>query len=293
MNEKANVFRYSTPFTMVSNELILCENMSPTLKTVYSVICCYANIKDSSCYPSYATIAKKAGISRRTAITAIQTLQDCGLLEKETRKNGSDYTSNVYVIFPWNEQAARYFSAEPGEMIAPPSEMVAPGGGEMIAPPGEMVAPKQKSINKNYSLNKNHSFFPTSEANERNEYAQLISENLEIEYYRQGTDKEFMQFLETCYALILDTVCTSSDTVRVAKQDKPREVVRSQLLKLTDEHIAYVFYCFEKNSTDIKDTKVYLLTALYNAPFTMDVHWQQKYNHDFGGGLCDSANGNR
>lgn len=292
MNEKANVFRYSTPFTMVSNELILCENMSPILKTVYSVICCYANINDSSCYPSYATIAKKAGISRRTAITAIQTLQDCGLLEKETRKNGSDYTSNVYVIFPWNERAARYFSAEPGAMIAPPSETVAPGGGEMIAPPGEMVAPKQKSINKNYSLNKNHSFFPTSEVNERNEYAQLISENLEIEHYRQDTDEEFMQFLDTCYALILDTVCSSAESIRVAKEDRPIEVVRSQLLKLTDEHISYVFYCFSKNSTDVKDTKAYLLTALYNAPFTMDVHWQQKYNHDFGGGLYDGANGN-
>lgn len=109
--ETGNVFKYSVPFTMIANELVMCENMSPILKTVYSIACCYASSTDSSCYPSYTTIARKAGICRSTAIRAIKELVEAGLMIKETRRTEKDtFTSNTYIINQWNSQADKYFN---------------------------------------------------------------------------------------------------------------------------------------------------------------------------------------
>lgn len=109
--ETGNIFKYSVPFTMIANELVMCENMSPILKTVYSIACCYASSTDSSCYPSYTTIARKAGICRNSAIKAIKELVEAGLMIKETRKTVKDtFTSNTYIINQWNSQADKYFN---------------------------------------------------------------------------------------------------------------------------------------------------------------------------------------
>ena len=46
-------------------------------------------------------------------------------------------------------------------------------------------------------------------------------------------DKEIV---EEILELIVDTVCTTKETVRISGDDKPAEVVRSRFLKLDSEH---------------------------------------------------------
>ena len=46
--------------------------------------------------------------------------------------------------------------------------------------------------------------------------------------------------------LIADTVCTRRKLIRIASDDKPVEIVRSQFMKLTAEHICYVVDCFQE-----------------------------------------------
>ncbi|NMC35072.1 MAG: helix-turn-helix domain-containing protein [Veillonellaceae bacterium] len=47
-------------------------------------------------WPSYTTIARCCGISRRSAVTVVQRLRDKGLIDVETRKGLLGYTSNLY-----------------------------------------------------------------------------------------------------------------------------------------------------------------------------------------------------
>ena len=84
--------------------------------------------------------------------------------------------------------------------------------------------------------------------------------------------------------LMLDAVCSTKPLVRVAGEDKPREVVKSVLLKLNSSHIEYVFECLQENTTKIHNIKSYLLTTLYNAPLTMDSYYQNAVNHTLYGG---------
>lgn len=49
-----------------------------------------------------------------------------------------------------------------------------------------------------------------------------------------------------------------------------------------DEHIAYVFDSLVRSPTDIRNIRAYLLTALYNAPVTINGHHQAEVRRDWG-----------
>lgn len=59
-----------------------------------------------------------------------------------------------------------------------------------------------------------------------------------------------------------------------------KEVVKSRFSKLTMTHIEYVLECMNKNTTDVKNIKKYMLAALYNAPVTIDSYYKARVNHD-------------
>ena len=42
--------------------------------------------------------------------------------------------------------------------------------------------------------------------------------------------------------------------------------------------------CLRNNTTEIRNMKQYLLVSLYNAPTTMNLHYQNLTNHDFAHG---------
>lgn len=83
--------------------------------------------------------------------------------------------------------------------------------------------------------------------------------------------------------IITDAICGTSETVRIGKQDMPREIVRSRFFKLNCEHIEYVVDRMKETTTDVKNVHAYLLTALYKAPTTIDNYYQLKVNHDLYG----------
>ena len=83
--------------------------------------------------------------------------------------------------------------------------------------------------------------------------------------------------------LLVDTYCSKRKYIRVAGDDKPANVVKSQLAKLNSSHIQYVIDCLKENTTDVRNIKQYLLAALYNAPTTISPYYQAKVNYDFYG----------
>lgn len=94
-------------------------------------------------------------------------------------------------------------------------------------------------------------------------------------------DKEIV---EEILELIVDTVCTTKETVRISGDDKPAEVVRSRFLKLDSEHIRFVVSCMKENTTKIKNIRQYLLATLYNASLTMTSYYTALVQHDMAEG---------
>ena len=58
-------------------------------------------------------------------------------------------------------------------------------------------------------------------------------------------------------------------------------------MKVNSEHIQFVFDCLDKNTTEVRNIKQYLLTTIYNAPITIDNYYASLVNHDmYGEGRC-------
>ena len=80
--------------------------------------------------------------------------------------------------------------------------------------------------------------------------------------------------------LLVDTCSTKRKLLRVAGDDKPAEVVRTRFMKLNADHIRFVLKCLAESTAPVRNMKQYLLAALYNAPTTMQLYYQNQTNHD-------------
>ena len=114
-------------------------------------------------------------------------------------------------------------------------------------------------------------------------YRDLILENIEYDYLRQEVDP-YQENLDEIVELMVETVCAKRQTTRIAGSDFPHEVVRSRLLKLDSEHIRFVMDCMQKNTTEVRNMKQYLLTVLFNAPTTISNYYTAQVNHDMNAG---------
>ena len=118
-----------------------------------------------------------------------------------------------------------------------------------------------------------------------------IREQLE-DYFYQALEVELLLRLfpddeDAIYQivdLLVDTCATKRRMLRIAGDDKPAEVVRSRLKKLNADHIRFVLNSLAENATPVRNMKQYLLASLYNAPTTMNLHYQNLTNHDFAHG---------
>ena len=117
---------------------------------------------------------------------------------------------------------------------------------------------------------------------ERESYRELILENIEYDVLSQNVQLD-KDRLDELVELMVDTVCSNREMIRVAGDDYPAEVVKSRFLKIDSSHIEYVLERMRENTTYVRNIKKYLLAALYNAPVTMDSYYTSLVSHDLYG----------
>ena len=118
---------------------------------------------------------------------------------------------------------------------------------------------------------------------ERENYRELILENIEYDYLIRNHPLD-RDRLDELVELMVDTVCSHRETIRIAGDDYPAEVVKSRFLKLDSSHIEYVLDRMRENTTYVRNIKKYLLAALYNAPATIGSYYTSLVSHDMYGG---------
>ena len=117
-----------------------------------------------------------------------------------------------------------------------------------------------------------------------NAYIELIKENIEYEHYMKYDDWQNKALYEELFEVICEVVCVKRTTIRIAGEDYPYELVKSKFLKLNSGHLEYVIGCMHDTNTKITNIKAYMVTALYNAPSTINHYYQQEVQHDMYGG---------
>lgn len=176
----------------------------------------------------------------------------------------SPHTENPYMDNPYTENAAQLNidklntkkqNTDFTNIVSLPSEKTKTSG----APTHEAKEPET-----NYD----------SEA-----YRELIKNNIDYDILCSDMPHD-QDRLDEIVELIVETISTTKKYIRVSGADFPTEVVRSRLLKLTGEHIRFVFDCLDENTTKVRNMKQYLLTTLYNAPVTMENYYSSLVRHD-------------
>lgn len=87
-------------FTMIDNAILNDQSLTTVHKMIYVALASFIDNKTRSCYPSYGTLAEKAGCSRNTAITAMKTLVEKGYVIKVRKNDGKKYAHacNLYIL---------------------------------------------------------------------------------------------------------------------------------------------------------------------------------------------------
>ena len=87
------------------------SQLGPYGLAVYMALCRYVN-QDSECWPSYATIAKGTGMSKRKVIYEVKKLERLQVIAIERNQ----HTSNVFILLDTSAQHA----PPPSAQHAPP-----------------------------------------------------------------------------------------------------------------------------------------------------------------------------
>lgn len=112
------------------------------------------------------------------------------------------------------------------------------------------------------------------------EIMQTVYENIEYEHFKQYGKIGVRERLDEVADIIIETLCSTKDTINIAGEDYPARLVKDKMLKITSSHIEYVFECLDKNTTYVRNIKRYLLATLFNAPSTIDSYYSALVNHD-------------
>lgn len=234
------------------------------------------------------TLAGLSAINRESkdAIrSAVNELEKAGYIRRrQTVDSRGKFSGNEYIIYE-----------QPQSLSASPSSVFPTTGNPSTEKPSS-ENPTQLKIDQvniqeeNTQGSNTHSILSGTpdvkrsemNRNEIEQYRALIEENIDYDILLEEMPYE-QERLEEIVSLMTDTVCSSRSHIRVAGSDFPAEVVKSRLLKLNAEHIRFVFDCLKKNTTEIRNIRQYLLTALYNAPVSINNHYAAQVNHDLYG----------
>ena len=214
--------------------------------------------------------------------TAMKELEDEGYVVRvQSRDERGRMSRNKYTVYalPQKEKPSPDLpsSENPTTVKPPPDEPMTEKPTQINT---NQVIPKKR----NDSLSKYQSINPDGmdRMDERSEYEEIIKENLDYDILCQDPKFDKDRFREIM-DIMLDAVCSTAPTIRINGEDMPQQVVKSRFLKLNSSHIEYVLEAMNKNPSDIRNIRAYLLTALYNASLTIDNYYSALVNHDFYG----------
>ena len=244
-------------------------------------------------YYSLEDIMDALGCSNKKAITIMKELDaeaGIGLIEKKRQGQGKPTMIYVKQFVIQDVQECKNYTSEEKPTIPEVKKLHVLKCKNDTSRSEEITCLEVKKIHTNKN-NINNTELSNTESNlilsendrmgsEVEAYTELIKENLEWDLSREYYPYE-QELLDGIFDLILETVLCKSESIVIASNRYPTEVVKNKFLKLNSSHIEYVIDCFKANTTKVHNIKKYLLATLFNAPTTMSGYYQAEVNHDF------------
>ncbi len=233
-------------------------------------------------YFTIADVEEQLGCGRSKAIRLLKELDsDVGLIRR--KRQGLGHPDKIYVMnfTSGNVQKSQNETSGADELPRSPdlepqkSENECSSGINMGLLEVSEAAPNNTEINKTESSNIESIEIESDKAD-----GWMIDPNY-MDCYLLLMDKWGYAALEAnhqrseiqgIFSLGADILSSKAPTVRVGKEDLPRQQVVDRLLSLDFTHIDYVLECVHNAFRPVRNMRSYLLTSLYNAPTTIDAY---------------------
>ena len=96
------------------------------------------------------------------------------------------------------------------------------------------------------------------------------------------THESEIKLVDEFVNVALDCLLSDSSVVRINGENKPKELVKSCLMKLTYNHFVYVLERFKSQRQKIKKKRQYMLSMLYNSTMELQSYYCNAMATDFG-----------
>ncbi len=117
----------------------------------------------------------------------------------------------------------------------------------------------------------------TDEIIKRRQYEEIIKENIDYDVLVENNEcDDINEIVE----IMLDAVCSKKEYLIISCSLYPQDIVKNRMLKLDMRHIDYVLECLNKNTSNIKNIKNYILTSLYNSYTTINHYYKAEVNYN-------------
>ena len=113
-------------------------------------------------------------------------------------------------------------------------------------------------------------------------YREIVKGNIEYDILKDNFPYDHER-LDEIVELMAETLASKKATFCIAGDTYSASTVKFKLLRINSLHIQYVFECLDKNTTEVRNIKKYLLATLFNAPSTMESYYKAQVNHDMYG----------
>ena len=262
-------------FTVMSNYHLRDKNLSLKAKGLLSQMLSLPEEWDYT-LAGLACINKESKDAIRSAVNELE--QAGYITRRQTTTEGGRFGCNEYLI--------RERPVLPSPLPENPTTDSTPTEIPVSENPTQLNINSSKT-EKEKTDESNTDSFPSKKNTNRSEvtaaemrkYREIIAQNISYDLLCREYPHQREQLTEIL-DLLTETVCTTRQTVRVAGNNFPAEVVKGRLMTLTTEHIRFVLGCLSRNTTKIRNIRQYLLTTLYNAPTTIDNYYAAMVSHD-------------
>lgn len=249
-------------------------------------------------YSTITDLEESTTLSKRQQSAAIKTLVEVGLIDCQKRGmparrcfRVNDDVELLNGLIERGKTVSAKCNNKSAQNVSTSEREYAPQVGTKPSDKSEQNVTYTYNLKKETKVNNpNQSIYPDGidridnsemivSLSEREQYRDLIHANIKHEFLSEKENNEVDELVE----IMLDVICSANRTVRVNGDELLQEVVKSRFLKLNGEHISYVLMSLKKNTTEVRNIRAYLITALYNAPTTIDSYYTARVNHDLYG----------
>jgi len=245
-------------------------------KMMYVMLRQYIDDK-KQCFPSVKTLAEECSMSVAKATEVLKELEEKKIITKTSRYlESGGQTSNIYTIHdhvkvkpkqtkpkPINDSVPE-FEALTADKRKEASQVNQADQSNFTQDTSEIdisdlqlhdntkdEASQAENRTEKVAVQTKHS---TDELKKQYDYVAMISEN-----------PSKQEYIDICMDIISTTVNSKKQTIRIQKEEVPREKVTDRFLQLSKEDILWVIGKFEQQPNQINYPKAYLLTLLYDA----------------------------